>query len=515
MLFDNIKSILKKPNSLFLNSFSNVINFFWGVLSVLILTPWVYTKLGKEEYGLWLFIMSLLSYSSLLYFGFGSAIIKYLAEYVAKKEYENANELVSSLMSIYFWLGVLTFLFALVVSTFLPSFIQLNPDLVPTARIAVLIVGVELGICFPMSVYGGILSGMQKYVTINSINILCSILFFTLVLVILPFNTSLITLALISLGGRCINFLLDYIVVRKSFDFIKIKLDIFKLNDVRPLFKFSLKSFLIQISSRMIDQTDTIVIGAVLGPASITQYSIPQRMVQYSQDFLQAVSGVLFPHFTQLHSKGLFNELKDSWLKTYSLSFTLNIIITMMLLIYGVEIQKLWMGQSFQVNYWIIIVLGINYLFQQPVTRSILIATNNHGLPAVLLILEACLNLIFSLIFVHKWGIVGVAIGTLLPAFCISSIVVPILVIKRFKLQISEFLWIAITRPLLIGVVPTTFLIICYKMKLGYEWVSFIEVGLLYSIISLVSMLIANREWRNFLMTKFHVAFKKNKYGST
>ena len=51
-----------------------------------VVTPIVVRSLGIERYGIWSFLNGLLAYSELLYFGLGSALVKYAAQYRARDD---------------------------------------------------------------------------------------------------------------------------------------------------------------------------------------------------------------------------------------------------------------------------------------------------------------------------------------------------------------------------------------------------------------------------------------------
>ena len=64
-------------------------NMIIGVLYTPILT----SKLGQSEYGLYSLVTSIISYLTILDFGFGNAIIIYTARYRKKNEKEKEQEL--------------------------------------------------------------------------------------------------------------------------------------------------------------------------------------------------------------------------------------------------------------------------------------------------------------------------------------------------------------------------------------------------------------------------------------
>src|SRR5215510_12887367 len=68
------------------------VNLFAGI----ILTPYIIRKLGADGYGIWSLLFSLVSYYTLLDFGIRSAIIRYSAHFLARKEPSKINEIVNT-----------------------------------------------------------------------------------------------------------------------------------------------------------------------------------------------------------------------------------------------------------------------------------------------------------------------------------------------------------------------------------------------------------------------------------
>ena len=71
------------------------------LFSAVILSRFIIRKLGAEGYGLWQLSYSMIGYYGLLDLGFRSAVVFYSARHRALKEYEELNELISTLV-VYF-----------------------------------------------------------------------------------------------------------------------------------------------------------------------------------------------------------------------------------------------------------------------------------------------------------------------------------------------------------------------------------------------------------------------------
>ena len=83
-----------------------------------------------------------------------------------------------------------------------------------------------------------------------------------------------------------------------------------------------------------------------------------------------------------------------------------------------------WVGQEYVVNNWTLLLFCI-IAFQIIADRAIIIIINSKGLfkeTRTATILEAIINLVLSLLLIHKLGIAGVLIGTIIAKLVSSTI---------------------------------------------------------------------------------------------
>ena len=71
----------KKVNELKIGSIITYINLIISTIIPLLYTPIMLRILGQEEYGLYSLSNSVISYLTLLNFGFGSAIIRFISKF--------------------------------------------------------------------------------------------------------------------------------------------------------------------------------------------------------------------------------------------------------------------------------------------------------------------------------------------------------------------------------------------------------------------------------------------------
>ena len=132
-----------------------------AALGVLIL-PFNVTHLGKAAYGLWMLTASVTAYFSVLDLGYGGALVKFVAQYRARRDARALNEILSTAFYLFAAFGVLTYAAAIGVALSLARLFHLTPDQVQVGRLVLLIVSVNVAAGTAFSVFGGVINGFQR-----------------------------------------------------------------------------------------------------------------------------------------------------------------------------------------------------------------------------------------------------------------------------------------------------------------------------------------------------------------
>src|SRR5229473_3123185 len=162
------------------------------------LSPFILHRLGDDAFGLWVLIFSITGYYGLFDFGIRSSVIRYVSKYTATEDYEKLNRLVNTSLFSYSCLAIVLLLITVIGSRYVDILFRISPEFHPTARLLFLLVGTSLSIGFPLSVFGGILEGLQKFYVLNLTQIISTLTRALLILVALSHGGGLITIAAIT-----------------------------------------------------------------------------------------------------------------------------------------------------------------------------------------------------------------------------------------------------------------------------------------------------------------------------
>jgi O-antigen/teichoic acid export membrane protein len=161
-----------------LTIFARVVNMARGVCVV----PFLLHHLGLEAYGIWTTIFILVSYVGLTTLGLSNVYIKYVAEFHARREYDKANALLSTGLSITVPLCAALFAGFYFCWDWYAPWLHLPSQYAGEGKEAVLIVLAVFLSSIAFSAFGDVLAGVQQIASTQIFLTLSLILEFILIL---------------------------------------------------------------------------------------------------------------------------------------------------------------------------------------------------------------------------------------------------------------------------------------------------------------------------------------------
>ena len=429
----------------------------FGVAYALFVTPIVVKALGQERYGVWSFLNGLMGYSSLLYLGVGSALVKYIATYTASHNQASINRLTSVAVTIFAALGGVALLVFSGLSPFVDGLLadDLPLETARSASITCALLGVQLLCLFPTSAFIATLMGHDRFDLANLAQIGTVLVRFLLVGIVVEGSYPLVRLATLMAATNVGELLVARALAYRVDPSLRVAITTPRAEELRILYGFGVPAFLITFALRLISYTDTTVIGVVLGAASVGLYALPLQIVEYARMAVTGYSGVLLARIAVLHATGDGAGLR----RVYLLNLRVAALIASFLLVnvmwLGVPFLNSWVGPTFaEPARWVIIWLSLATFLHVFSTWSSLPFYHSMQilrLPVNVLIVEAMLNLVLSIMMAKRFGISGVALATLIPAG-VSFAVLPRRLARTLSVSTSTWVRSAMLPAAMMGI---------------------------------------------------------------
>lgn len=451
---------------LFLNTASNMMTLFLKLAITFIMTPILIKNLGNYDYGIWEMVGAIVGYMGMLDLGIRPAISRFAARFIALNDEASQQKLFATAWFFLLVVGALIFCLLCIWGIFFSA--SMSPIGEPEQRytLLLLLIGIQLLISFPAYTAESFMEAYQEYYLKNNITIINSIIGFFVIYIYIKPENALVLLALVNTIGVSAKYLFLVWYVKYKRRFLAIKINYFSYSELKVLLSFSVKTLIQGISSRIENATDSLVIGLVLGPATVPFYSIPANLMNHIRGISITLTHVFMPYLSGLSALNDKQKIQSVYLSTSKLMVSMSIVMLIGASMLGQPFIQLWVGdeiaKSAQYLIYIICAFTVLPLFN-PLSNRYLTAIDKHGFLAKWQPVTAIANLILSLFLVKPLGIIGVAIGSLLPALVFQPILLSVCC-RHLDMSVAHYLK-AVIFP---WILPSAVMI--FSMYLLIEW---------------------------------------------
>jgi O-antigen/teichoic acid export membrane protein len=409
-------------------------------LVALFLMPFLVHRLGDKAYGYWTLIGAVLGYYGILDLGIGSAVQYQVAKALGDRNPDTANRIISTAFHIFAAVGIFIFLSTVVLAAFARTFITNNSD-VHIFRAVLVTVGIGFALGFPGRAFVGALSAHLRLDLCAAVSILVLIIRTTLIVVVIGRGGGIISLAVIALLTDILTYTCYYLLLRTVQANLRISPALASFHSVKELFHYSWYSLIIQLSDQLRFSIDGWMVGIFVGVSAVTHYAIGSRLSQAFMALLIAILGILSPWFSQLWGSSDLDAIRRVFVLGTRAAATISTIIACTLIFYGRPFIAVWMGTAYLDAYWPLVLL-VSAIFidvsQQP-SVSYLYGVSRHRFLAFLTLAEAVANVGLSIFWARKYGLFGVALGTLVPIAVAKVFIQPGYVCRHLQLSLKTY----------------------------------------------------------------------------
>lgn len=480
-----------KVNQLRAGVLMTYVNIGLGSLIPFVYTPIMLRLLGQSEYGLYSLANSVVGYLSLLSFGLGSTIVRYVAKYRAEGNKEQEEKVIGLFIAMYSVLALLVLIGGWIISCNVEPVFHRGLTETEIGKIAILvrIMAFNTAISFPISVFGSIIVAHEKYIYRQAVNILSTIAAPCCNLIALYFGFGSIGLSIVT---TIIQFMMLPLNAVYCFRILKIRPRFHGLpiRLIKELIQFSAFIFLGSVVDMMFWATDKVILGMLASTSAVAVYNIGSTFNGMMTNISTAFSGVLTPKVTVMITKDASPEqLTELFIRVGRLQYLVIALALSGFIVFGREFIFLWAGPDYGEAYYIALVtlIPLSVPLIQNAGISIVVAQNKHQFRSIVYLVIAIFNVISTYLMVPRWGGLGAAICSGISYVIGQIIIMNIYYYKVTKLDIPLF-WKNIGRLSVIPVIMILFGIWISSMWELMSWGRLILGILGYALIYLAGM---------------------------
>ncbi len=455
-------SARRRP-SLVLNAFTNWSALGVNMLAGLVLTPFIIAYIGKGGYGVWTLVGSIIGYYGVLDLGISSAIGRYVAFHAGQGDRRALNETVSTAFALFTVIGLLILILAVASAGFLARFFEVSEGNVQTFKVLIWIMGVGLAVEFPGRVFRATVRAHEHFLHSNIAVIVATLARVGLTVYLLLSGWGLLGVAVAYLATDIVGILGHVVLCRRLIPDVRIRPSFVQKATVRTLMTFGGATMVITIADTVRFNLDSVVIGRYLDMEAVGVYGIAAVLIRYLLRGVVAGMVVMAPRFSRLVGESDHAALRDLLLRSMWISAVVSSLACLGLIVFGRALITAWVGSGFSGAVPVLILLATSFAFamSQAPTVPALYALYKHRFYAFITVAEAVLNLGLSLVLVHDYGIVGVALGTCIPMLIVKVIVQPVYLTRCLPISLGAYY---------LRLVPATvvFVVTAWLLRLGW-----------------------------------------------
>lgn len=403
------ENLTKRASLTFLNTLlSQGIRFVTGF----IVTPIIIRGVGAELYGAWLMIqqsMGYLALSDMRPMGtlkFTLAVTQHIEDHVAKKRQIGA--------AIILWFITLppALLMGFLIVWFTPQLIRTQENYIFIIRLTMAIVVVNLVFDRIASLPGNVLRGLNLDYKRMGVNAGTILLVSVLSVPFIWIGWSLPGLAFAGFMGVIFTGVIQYWIVRKYIPWFGLALPTIK--EFKEFTKTSVWLFISCFSFLLLNASDLLIVGYILGPTSAAIFGTTSAILKMSIEPVVQLLSSGNAGLSKLCGAREWGRLSKIRHELYITALALMTIIGGIVILLNKFFIKLWVGENFfggDILNFLMVVATSGILFVR-VDGIILDSILEFKKRAQVTLVAGFINLLLGVLLVKQFGLVGIAIAS-------------------------------------------------------------------------------------------------------
>lgn len=418
------------------------------------LSPFLVARLGDGAYGIWELVLAITGYFGLADLGVRPAVVQAVARHDARGELDALNRCTNTACAIFAAAGAAILLIAVPLAFWIPAgFGMAAADRLP-ATLALLLVAGEQALALPFQAWSAVVIGKQRHDLLGRARLVVLALRTAGIIAVLLAGWGLVALAAVHALASVLEIVWFTRIAFRLEPALRFAPRLVDRAAARSLLRFGGWATVVLLALQVTWATDAVVIGGALGAVHVAWFAIGAKLALVAREVLRVGMRVIEPASSAYDARDDHASLQALVRHGARFMVLLAVPVVAYLVVVGPAFLERWMGPGYGASSGS--VLGWMALGVLPAMASAPLVSIHYGTGrmrplALAMILEAAGNLVLSLLLVGPLGIVGVAIGTAVPAWLVHGLLLPWLACTRHGIALPSFLVRTWGGPLLAG----------------------------------------------------------------
>lgn len=382
------------------------------VLSVLLLTPYLFTQLGLAGFGAWSVMFTVVTVFNLFEVAFLTGVTTTVARLEGARREGEIGSLVRAGALLMALMGVLALAVAAAVA-FAADGLAAQDDRA-AFRDGLVVLGAAMLLRLPCAAFGAALQGRQRYDLFNAAEAVAIAGFAIGAVVALEAGGGLFALAVVQALALVAGGLLFVVLLYRATPGMSLR---GRGAPMRGLAGFGSWTLLSGSMSFVAERMDTVVVAAVRGAAAAGPYAAAQKLRSGLQSLTLPLLGLLLPMVSELDAAGRRDEVARRLVLATRVALQVSLPVAGALALFAPDFVGVWLGSSAPEStasiVAVLMAVEVLALLATP-AHYVLVGLGRVRVIGVLGLVDAPLNLTLSIVLVTRHGAIGAAWATLL-----------------------------------------------------------------------------------------------------
>jgi O-antigen/teichoic acid export membrane protein len=424
------------------NALYGLLGFAVPTVITIATTPIIIHYLGIHDYGILALASVFVGFVGLLDFGMAPTLLKFVAQYVATKEYARVNKVVSASLLFYAFVGSVGAAVAVMTAEFmLAPLFHIRGTELDDARFAFFAAGVNLFFGMLFNAMSSLPASLQRFDITAKLTILLQIVGAALTIGVLILGFGLRGAAAASAAVPALGVFVFAIVNRRLLPGLRL-LPSWDLATLRQMFSFSNYAFFTSIAGVILFQIDRVLLGSLGNIAAVTFYTVPANVARRIHASIANITAIVLPVSSALYALDDKRRIHALYVRATRFILLFIVSVSVPIVVFANEIFRYWLGETFAAessNVLRVLVLTYAMIALTAIPYYIALGAARPKVPAVFTAIGAVLNVGLVAALIPPFGAIGAAMGYLFST--ITTVPAFLWYVERRVISVSGSAW--------------------------------------------------------------------------
>ncbi|MBE3068923.1 MAG: lipopolysaccharide biosynthesis protein [Planctomycetes bacterium] len=446
--------------SVAINAASNWAGMGVNFVVKLFLVKYLYTHLGREDYGIYLVALSVTQMTAFIRFGLGGSVLRLASEGIAARDWQGLSDTLSVARTILAVGGTLAWGAAIVMSLFMLDVLSVPAESHASAAALIQMTGLGAACHILTTVYAGTLRAAQRYYLINTIVAGESLLTAAMVAVLFSLGyVNLEVLGLTTAVPAALALAGSALMVRRLLPEVHISFRRFTRAALGRVASLTAWIAISEVALVVHSQVGAPLVSATIGPAAVPMLAVPRQMITQFARAIAAMTQPLRPVATAMAVQGRRDHLARMYRMALRFTAVLMVPGIAILVVYGKPVIRFFTDAQMAADSYPVLVVYVTlfglHQLSHPATAIVMGVGSVRGVAlwqGGALLTGAALAAAVAI--GTPWGIVGLVVALNVPMLFYSLGYMSVRIRQETGVSVGATLARGLGGPMMGGLVP-------------------------------------------------------------